>query len=140
MEEIYIYPTIKSRVIFGTLMAVYILSVLVTQIDLANIFLESESPSTEELKIAADKLTIISILITIAAVILNISLGVKSVIKGIKTNEFKQYPPPGSLVLIRTKIAFGDAATKQVRGCYISGAFFISISIWLIYFVWSAYQ
>lgn len=139
-DNLYIYPTTKSRIVFGVLVAIVIASHVVTYVDLNSYYGMSETSTIEELEIATRKMKTVGVVGSFIAIAFLLSFSVINIREGKRSFKLNQYPSPGSLVFFKTKILTGKAATRKSIMCYvIAGSLFV-FSFYFVFIIWFMFQ
>ena len=130
-ENLYIYPTTKGRMIFGALVIIGILVLI-----FLNLFIQS----IDELQADIEYLNSTSLTLSVTSILFSLVFAGLSLRKGKKTIKIGQFPPPGTLVFIKTKIRYGKFALWQGVGCYILGVVYLLLASFFVYLTLSIYE
>jgi hypothetical protein len=111
-EDLYLEPSRKAQIYF--FLTIIFAALLYLSIDpLVNYLTPSPNASLEELKAGAQRLSFVNIGVDVIVFIATLYWALSFGKTGYRTLKFGTYPPPGEIVVWRTKIRAGKQAILQ---------------------------
>ena len=93
--------------------------------------LASEQRTLQQLEESNAKLERINIILEVIVSVLFLIISIYFIQIRIRTLKSGEYPPPGSRVIVKTKVVTGKAAVGNARGNLAAGLMFTAFVIWL---------
>ena len=108
-DELYIEPNRKTQII--VLLVIIFAALIIASIELMVSYLTpSLTAPLEELEAGARLLLLLALCVNVAGVVLSVIWVVYFARIGYRTFKFGNYPPPGAIIVFRTKVRTGKEA------------------------------
>ncbi|MCP3673468.1 MAG: hypothetical protein GY829_03200 [Gammaproteobacteria bacterium] len=126
----YIEASWTARFILIALVSIAIISYF-WSIELGTSELASEQRTLQQLEESNARLDRTNVILEIIISVLFLAISIYFMQIGIRSLKSGQYPPPGSRVIVKTKVVTGKSALGNARGNLAAGLLFLAFVIWL---------